>query len=315
MSKFPWGNNRRFNSYTEFFRKTFGGRVQKVAVDAGFTCPNRDGTKGHGGCTYCVNDAFNPSYCKPEKGITRQIEEGIEFHKFRYRRSLKYIVYFQSYTNTYGDSQKIIELYDEALRYPGVTGLIIGTRPDCLDEKILEYLTKKSEKYFVSVELGIESVYDKTLKRINRGHTFSDTVEAVETLNNYGLMVGGHYIFGLPGETIEEMLKSVDVLSSLHLHSIKFHQLQIFKGTVMEAEYADSPGDFNLFADVDEYLEFMVKIVERLNPSICIDRIASEVPERFNAGQQWKIRYDSVLRLFEKKLEEKDTWQGKYFNN
>ena len=177
--KYPWGHNRRFNAYSNYFRNLFGARVQKVSVDAGFTCPNRDGTKGTGGCTYCNNDAFNPSYCLPEKSVTQQIEEGIKFHKWRYRGSDSYLAYFQAFSNTYAPVETLKKLYGEALKYPGVIGLIIGTRPDCIDNEKLEYLKELSARCYIAVEYGIESCYNKTLERINRGHTFEEAENAL----------------------------------------------------------------------------------------------------------------------------------------
>ena len=251
---FPWGHERRFNSYTNYFRKTFGERVQKVSINAGFTCPNRDGTKGTGGCTYCINDAFNPSYCRPDKSVTTQIREGIDFHKKRYRRASFYLAYFQAYSNTYASPEILRELYEEALRYPGVIGLIIGTRPDCIDEQKLVYLKDLAQKYYVAVEYGIETCYDKTLLRINRAHTFADAVNAVRLTSEYGINTGAHFIFGLPGETENEMLEEALKISELPLTTVKFHQLQILKGTTIEREYNNNPSDFKLFT-LEEYLK------------------------------------------------------------
>ena len=196
---YPWGNERRFNAYSNYFRSRYGARIQKVSIDAGFTCPNRDGTKGTGGCTYCNNDAFNPSYCLSEKSVTRQIEEGIDFHKRRYKEATSYLAYFQAYSNTYASLQKLKELYEEALSFPGVIGLVIGTRPDSIDQEKLTYIKSLSEKYYISIEYGIESCYDKTLKRINRGHTFADAVDALEKTSELGINTGAHFILGLPG--------------------------------------------------------------------------------------------------------------------
>jgi uncharacterized protein len=176
---YPWGHHRRFNAYANYFRSMYGARVQKVSVDAGFTCPNRDGSRGHGGCSFCLNDAFNPSYCMPEKSVTVQIAEGIEFHRKRYSEASSYLAYFQAYSNTYAPIDTLKRLYEEALSHPGIIGLVIGTRPDCVNDEKLGYIAELSHKYYISVEYGIESCYDKTLARINRGHTFIEAVEAV----------------------------------------------------------------------------------------------------------------------------------------
>ena len=310
---YPWGHERRFNAYSNYFRSIYGARVQKVSIDAGFTCPNRDGTMGSGGCTYCNNDAFNPSYCVPAKSVSQQIEEGIEFHKWRYSEAVSYLAYFQAYSNTYAPLGKLIELYDEALSYPGVIGLIIGTRPDCIDEEKLIYLKELSQRYYLAVEYGIESCYNKTLDRINRGHSFEDAVWAVERTAALGINTGAHFIFGLPGETREEMLNQVSVISKLPLKTIKFHQLQIIKGTKMEKEFHNNPDDFELFT-WEEYLDFFICFLERLNPSFVVERFTGEAPPRFLTGEGWgKKRTDQIVNLIEKRLNELDTWQGRLY--
>ena len=177
---YQWGDNRRFNSYKRFLQERFGGRMQKLTLNAGFTCPNRDGSIGVGGCTYCVNEAFNPSYCDVRKSVTQQLDEGIEFHQNRYRRADGYLAYFQAYSNTYASLEKMDELYRPAIEHPLIRGIVVGTRPDCIDDRKLEYFARLQEKMFVSIEYGIESCYDKTLMRINRGHTFRQAVDAIE---------------------------------------------------------------------------------------------------------------------------------------
>jgi radical SAM protein (TIGR01212 family) len=311
--EFPWGHQRRFNAYPDYFRKLFGSRIQKVSIDAGFTCPNRDGTKGTGGCTYCNNDAFNPSYCVPEKSVTRQIEQGISFHKKRYREASSYLAYFQAYSNTYASLERLKELYEEALRYPGIIGLIIGTRPDCIDNEKLMYLKELSRKYYVSIEYGIESCYDKTLKRINRGHTYNEAVDAINMTSCLGVNTGAHFIFGLPGESRDEMLEEAEIVSQLPLTTVKFHQLQIIRGTVMEAEYRNSTSEFQMFT-WDEYLDFIIKFLERFNPSIVVERFTGEAPPRFLAEQPWgNKRTNRITHLIEKRLEELNTWQGRLY--
>lgn len=287
--------------------------MQKVSIDAGFTCPNRDGSIGTGGCTYCNNDAFNPSYCRPEKSVSTQIDEGINFHKWRYKEATSYLAYFQAYSNTYAPLWRIRRLYEEALDFPGVAGLIIGTRPDCVDEEKLIYLKELSEKRYVAVEYGVESCYNKTLRRINRGHSFEDAVLTIEKTAALGINTGAHFILGLPGETREEMLQQADIISGLPLKSVKFHQLQIIKGTEMEKEFREKPEDFELFT-WDEYLSFFVSFLERLNPSIVVERFTGEAPLRFLTGPGWgKKRADQIVNLIEKRLEELDTWQGRLY--
>lgn len=310
---YPWGHERRFNAYSNYFRTIYGARVQKVSIDAGFTCPNRDGTKGTGGCTYCNNDAFNPSYCIPEKSVSQQIEEGVTFHKWRYSEAVSYLAYFQAFSNTYAPLETLRTLYEEALNYPGVVGIIIGTRPDCIDEEKLAYIKELSLKSYIAVEYGIESCYNKTLKRINRGHSFEDAVAAVIRTAELGINTGAHFIFGLPGETREEMLAQADKISALPLKTVKFHQLQIIKGTAMEKEFQQNPSDFQLFG-WDEYLDFFICFLERLNPAIVVERFTGEAPLRFLTGEGWgKKRTDQIVSLIEKRLEELDTWQGKLY--
>jgi len=311
---YPWGHDRRFNAYSNYLRNIYGARIQKVSIDAGFTCPNRDGTKGTGGCTYCNNVAFNPSYCTPEKSIKEQIEEGISFHKWRYRKAVSYLAYFQAYSNTYATLAKLRELYQEALSYPGVVGLIIGTRPDCIDKEKLDFLKEISEKYYLVVEYGIESCYNKTLKRINRGHTFEAAVNAVKATATLGINTGAHFIFGLPGETTEEMLSEAEIISLLPLKTVKFHQLQIIKGTSIEEEFRKNPKDFHLFS-WDEYLEFFIKFLERLNPAFIVERFTGEAPPDFLSEIVWgRKRTDQIVNLIEKRLEELDTWQGRFYS-
>ena len=307
---YPWKHKRRFNSYTEYIKNQFGGRVQKLTIDAGFTCPNRDGSKGTGGCTYCDNDAFNPSYCSPVKTIYRQIEEGIEFHHARYRRAKGYLAYFQAYSNTYAPLEKLKPLYEEALSYPGVKGLVIGTRPDCVDDQILDYLADLSDKTYIIIEYGIESCYDKTLQRINRGHDFKTTVNALERSHARGIITGGHVIIGLPGESEAEILDEIPILSGLPLNTIKFHQLQIFRGTKMGNDFENHPEEFQLFK-LDEYLGLMVMIIERLNPDIVVERIAGEAPPKYDLNPSWGLRNDQILIRFEELLEKLNTWQGR----
>lgn len=304
-------SGKRYNSYNEYFKRTFGSRVQKVSIDAGFKCPNRDGTTGLGGCTYCNNEAFNPSYCHPSKSVTQQINEGIEFHKVRYRRAMKYLAYFQTYSNTYDSLEKLKAIYDEALSHPDVVGLVIGTRPDCIDEEKLKYFSELSKKQYVIIEYGMETTNEQSLIDLNRGHTHSLTDEMIRKTASYDIKTGAHLIFGLPGETRDEMLERATLVSKLPLNTVKFHQLQIVVDTVMAKEYRDNPAKFNLFT-LEEYITFIVKFIERLNPEIVIERFTGEVPPRFLAAAAWgKLRSDQVAARIEEELEKQDTWQGK----
>ena len=308
---YEWGTTRRFNSYADWFGRLFGGRVQKVSINAGFTCPNRDGTLGTGGCTYCNNEAFIPAYCTPEKSVTEQIEQGIAFHRRRYRRAANYIAYFQAYTNTYAGTERLISLYDEALNHPAVTGIVIGTRPDCVSSDLLDRLAVMARDYFIMIEYGIESVHDETLKRINRGHDYASAEKAVRETAARGLNVGAHLIFGLPGENRNMLEKSAETISSLSLRSLKIRQLQLVRGTVMAEEYKMNPGDFELYS-LDEYIDLVISFTERLAPGIMIDRISGEAPPRLlDDPRDWNMRSNEIFRLFEKRLEERETWQGR----
>ena len=312
IREYRWANTRRFNSYTEYFQRIFGCRVQKLTIHAGFTCPNRDGSKGTGGCTFCNNDAFNPSYCQPGKGITRQIEEGIEFHRKRYSGSDKYLAYFQAYTNTYAHLDKLKTLYEKALAHPSVIGLAIGTRPDCIDEELLDYLAELSEHNYLIVEYGIESCYNNTLIRVNRGHTFEESLDAVYLTAKKGIRQGAHFIIGLPGETDEDILAGMKIISRLPLQNIKFHQLQIVRYTSMADQYEKNPGSFKLYS-LQEYLNLVVRIIELLNPAFVVERIAGEAHPDYLIKPSWGLRYYEILQRFEDLLESRDTWQGRRF--
>ncbi|HCM60449.1 MAG TPA: TIGR01212 family radical SAM protein [Bacteroidales bacterium] len=308
---YEWGTTRRFNAYADWFARLFGGRVQKVSINAGFTCPNRDGTLGTGGCTYCNNEAFIPAYCTPEKSVTEQIEQGIAFHRHRYRRADTYIAYFQAYTNTYAGTEKLMDLYDQALNHPAVTGIVIGTRPDCVSSELLDRLAVMARDYFIMIEYGIESVHDGILKRINRGHDYATAEKAVRETAARGLNVGAHLIFGLPGENRKMLEESAETISSLPLTSIKIRQLQLIKGTVMAEEYKMNPQAFDLFP-LDEYIDLVISFTERLAPGIMIDRISGEAPPRLlDDPRDWHMRSNEIFRLFEQRLGERDTWQGR----
>ena len=303
----------RYNSYIGYFKKTYGERLQKVVVDAGFTCPNRDGLVGTGGCTYCDNAAFHPGYSTAGIPIHEQIDEGIKFHRVRYRKAEKFLAYFQPYSNTYAPLERLREVYEEALSHPLVAGIVIGTRPDCVDEDKLDYLASLARDHVVVIEYGIESVYDRTLQRINRGHSFEDAVRAVEMTAARGLTQGAHFIFGLPGETVGDMLGYAPIINKLPLHSVKFHQLQIVRGTAMEKEFAARPSDFVTFS-LDEYLDFIADLLERLRPDLYIERFAGEVPPRFVNSTPWGLlRNTELIRLLEQRLEQRNTFQGRLF--
>ena len=329
FEKYGFPDGKRYNSFVGYFKRKYGERLQKIVLDAGFTCPNRDGKVGRGGCTYCDNAAFHPSYSTSGKSLHQQLDEGIEFHKVRYRTTEHYLAYFQSFSNTYAPLDRLRELYEEALSHPDVVGIVIGTRPDCVDEEKLDYLADLNQGRvlkdwtrtlsedgtrtapIVIVEYGIESCYDSTLERINRGHDFETACKAVKMTAERGIDVGAHFILGLPGETRQMMLDACSLINDLPLRSVKFHQLQIVKGTQMEKEYAQMPQDFERFS-LEEYLDFFVEVLERLRPDLFIERFVGEVPPRFVNETPWGlIRNVELLRLLEARLLEKDSWQGK----
>ena len=308
---YPWGDTRRFNSYKRFLQQQFGTRVQRLTLDAGFTCPNRDGTVGTGGCTYCLNDAFNPSYCTPNKSVEQQLAEGMEFHHNRYRRAGAYLAYFQAFSNTHAPLPQLKEIYRPALQNPLVKGIVVGTRPDCIDAEKLDYFAELQQRMFVSIEYGVESCNDTTLRRINRGHDFATAERAIRMTAERGIHCAAHFIYGLPGETPDEWMKEVGIINQLPINGIKFHQLQIIKGTKMQQEFIEYPADFHIFT-TENYIDFIVKITERLNPAFTIERFAGEVPPRYLFVNLWGLtRYDVILQKIEKRMEECDTWQGK----
>lgn len=332
FAKYGFPDGKRYNSFVGYFRRKYGERLQKIVLDAGFTCPNRDGKVGRGGCTYCDNAAFHPSYSTAGKSLHQQMDEGIEFHKVRYRTTEHYLAYFQSFSNTYAPLERLKSLYEEALSHPQVVGIVIGTRPDCVDEEKLDYLADLAEGRVlegwsrslsdgqernapvVIVEYGIESCYDQTLVRINRGHDFGTARRAVEMTAVRGLDVGVHFILGLPGETRQMMLDACGLINALPIRSVKFHQLQFVKGTKMEKEYEEKPQDFERFS-LEEYIDFFVDMLERLRPDLFIERFVGEVPPRFVNETPWGlIRNVELLRLLEKRLEERNTWQGRLIN-
>ncbi len=311
---YPWGDERRFNSYAAYFKRTFGSRMQKVTINAGFGCPNRDGSISWGGCTFCRNDAFTPSYCQSHKSITQQIEEGIEFHRRRYRTAQRYLAYFQSFSNTYAPLEQLKRCYDEALAHPDVAGIVVGTRPDCVDEQKLDYFAELSKQKYVILEYGVESCYDTTLRNINRGHDFATAERAIKMTAERGIHCGAHFILGLPGESEQMLVEQVEKINSLPLTTIKFHQLQLFKDTPMAKEYDAHPERFH-FWSVDEYIDLFVEIVRRLRPDIVIERFAGEAPPRYHHIEGWGlIRNETLLMMLDKQLELKDVYQGDIFN-
>lgn len=300
-----------YNEFAPFLREYFSFKVQKISLNAGFTCPNRDGTKGLGGCTYCNNQTFNPDYCKTEKSITQQLEEGKQFFARKYP-DMKYLAYFQAYTNTYAGLEGLKRKYEEALTVDGVVGLVIGTRPDCMPDDLLRYLAELNKHTFLLVEYGIETTSDETLQRINRGHTFAETFEVVNRTADAGILTGGHVILGLPGETHESIVAQAAILSRLPLTTLKMHQLQLIRGTRMAREYELHPEDFHLF-DVDEYIDLVIDYVEHLRPDLVLERFVSQSPKELLIAPDWGLKNYEFTARVQKRMKERGAYQGKAY--
>jgi len=313
MGSFLWKSEKRYNDFSGYFRRKFDGRVQKISIDAGFTCPNRDGSRGTGGCSYCNNQTFSPAYCNLEKSVTAQLNEGIEFFALKYN-SMKYLAYFQSYSNTYAPVENLQTLYEEALRHPKVIGLVIATRPDCLTPEILDYLQLLAQRYYIMVEFGIESHKNSSLEQINRGHTFEKSILALQETARRKIHNCAHLILGLPGETEADWLDQARVISSLPVENLKLHQLQIHKNTRMYCEYLQNPEQFSMFT-VESYLELVVQYLELLNPSIVVERFVSEAPDELLVAPRWGLKNFEFTAKLEKLLQARDTWQGRLYKS
>lgn len=302
---------QRYNEFGPWLKNLLGMKVQKISINAGFTCPNRDGSVGVGGCTYCNNQTFNPEYCRTEKSVAQQLEEGKRFFARKYPE-MKYMAYFQAYTNTYSELDDLKRKYEDALGIDGVVGLVIGTRPDCVPDNLLDYLAELNRQVCVIVEYGIESVYDKTLERINRGHDYACVVDAVNRTSERGLITGGHVILGLPGESRDDILKCADVLSELPLTTLKLHQLQLIKGTRMAEEYFANPEGFHLFG-ADEYVDLVIDYVERLRPEIVLERFVSQSPSSLLAIPGWGLKNFEFVEKVRHRMEERNAYQGRLY--
>ena len=288
-----------YNDFGSWIRKQFPDfRVQKISIDAGFSCPNRDGRISSGGCTYCDNRTFNPSYCDRRKSIAEQLEEGKSFFSRKYP-DMKYLAYFQAYTNTYAKVELLRSMYEEALAVPDIVGIVIGTRPDCVSDELLDYLEDLSKRTFVLVEYGIESANDVTLRRINRGHDFACSRKAVEKTHARGILTGAHIIIGLPGEDAAESLRQAPIISSLPLDILKIHQMQIIKGTPLAREYAEHP--FHVYT-VEEYIDVIVKYIQLLRKDLVLERFVSQSPKELLVAPKWGLKNYEFTNLLNNKL-------------
>lgn len=298
-----------YTTLAEFLQRFFAGKVQKLSLNAGFSCPNRDGTIGRGGCTYCNNRTFSPDYCHHDEGIARQLQRGKEFFARKYPE-MQYLAYFQAYTSTYAPTDHLVRLYTEALDQPGVVGLVIGTRPDCMPDDLLEWLAERARQTFVMVEYGIESCHDTTLLRINRGHDFACAAETVERTRRAGVKVGGHFILGLPRETHTDIMTAITRINALELDTVKFHQLQIVRGTPMEAEYATHPELFGLYHTAEEYCHLVCDVLERLTPGTAVERFTSSSPRELLIAPDWGLKNHEFTALVVKEMRRRGSTQG-----
>ena len=309
---FSKNKNAFYTEFSAYLRKKFPEmNVQKISINAGFTCPNRDGTKGIGGCSYCNNETFNPNYCKRDKSITDQLNEGIRFFSHKYH-DMKYLAYFQAYTNTYASLHELKQKYEESLAFPEVVGLVIGTRPDCMPDELLNYLSELAEGVYIQVEYGIESTLDDTLLRVNRGHTYQQSIDVIRRTAERGIAVGAHLILGLPGENREQILTHADRISSLPIVTLKLHQLQIIRNTAMEREFIAYPGRFRLYTPF-EYAELVVNFLERLNPQIAVERFISQSPKELLIAPDWGLKNFEFTAIVNKLFDLRHTRQGRFF--
>lgn len=301
----------RYYDYSTFLQKHFKGKVQKISINGGFTCPNRDGTISRGGCTFCNNQTFNPEYCQSGRPIAQQLQDGIRFFRKKYP-SMKYLAYFQAYTSTYASLPQLIEKYEEALSTPDVIGIIIGTRPDCMPPDLLQYLAQLARRTFVTVEYGIESTLDRTLRHINRGHNFQTAAETIRQTAAAGIITGAHLIIGLPQESPDDILSHARKISRLPLNTIKLHQLQLIRNTRMASEYQAHPEQFDI-PQLETYIDRAIDFTERLRPDIAIERFISQSPQSLLIAPNWGIKNHEFTARIIRRMKERNTWQGKLY--
>ena len=302
-------NTPYYNDYGTWIRRQFEFRVQKISIDAGFTCPNRDGRISTGGCIYCDNRTFNPSYCQRRLSVSNQLAEGKQFFAHKYP-DMKYLAYFQAFTNTYAPIAQLKALYEEALQVEDIVGIVIGTRPDCVSDELLDYLAELNERTFVLVEYGLESTNNDTLLRINRGHSFEQSVSALERTHQRGLLTGAHIILGLPGEDAAESLRQAPILSQLPIDILKIHQMQIIRGTRLAEEFEREP--FHIYT-VDEYIELIAQYIQRLRPDMVLERFVSQSPKELLIAPHWGLKNYEFTNKLVNYLKAKDIHQGQLF--
>lgn len=300
----------RINSYGHYLRQRFGCRVSKVNVDAGFTCPNRDGSKGTGGCIYCNNVSFSPRDTLAEISLEEQLAAGMAYHRTRLK-SEKFIVYFQKYTNTYAAVEHLANLYQRALSVPDVLGISVGTRPDCLTDEALELLTRIAKQHYVCLELGLQSADDAILEQINRGHSLDDFLTAVQRASNRGFDICAHLIHGFPGEQPDEFIKSADLLNGLPgISSVKLHQLHAVEGTELAAMYRR--GEFTPLT-LEQYVATAADFLERLAPRISVQRLYGSSPIEIRVAPQWGLKNNQMWYAVLNELKRRDSRQGQRY--
>lgn len=297
---------KHYNDFSTWLRRQLGCKVQKISIDAGFSCPNRDGTLTTGGCVFCDNKAFSPAYCRGNKSVKRQVEDGISFFKKKYK-DMKYLAYFQAFTNTHAPVEYLKSLYEEALSIEDVVGIVIGTRPDCVSDDILNYLEELNRQTFMIVEYGIESTDNKMLKRINRGHTYECSVRAIERTKERDILVGGHVILGLPGMTEEDCIREVERLNNTQLDILKLHQLQVVKDTRLAEEYLEKP--FKVF-NIDEYIRLVATLIQHIRPDMILDRFISQSPAEMLIAPKWGIKNYEFANALDNYLAKNNIYQG-----
>lgn len=299
-------NTPYYYDYGTWIRSRFPFRVQKISIDAGFTCPNRDGRLSTGGCIYCDNRTFNPAYCQRQDSITLQLEAGKQFFARKYPE-MKYLAYFQAYTNTYASINHLRKLYEEALQVEDVVGIVIGTRPDCVSDALLDYLEDLNQRCFLIMEYGVESANDETLRRINRGHTFEQSRLTIEKTHRHGILTGAHIILGLPGEDAQENLRQASIISALPIDILKIHQMQIIRGTRLANEFEQKP--FHIY-DIDEYIRLIACYIQRLRKDLVLERFVSQSPKEMCIAPHWGLKNHEFTDLLNNYLKAHDIHQG-----
>lgn len=303
-------HGRRYHAYNDWVKHAHGGRLQKISIDAGFTCPNRDGSLGIGGCSFCNNEGFTPAYLREQRRIDEQIDTGLAFMRRRYPDARQFLAYFQAYSNTYATLEELAARYSQALRHPAIAGIVVGTRPDCLADEVLNYLADLAKTHIVELEIGIESCSDTVLEECLRGHDFACTRDAIARAAARGLFVTGHLLLGLPGESRASLIAGALALAELPIDALKFHQLQIVRGTRLANLWRQNPECVPLLEPAD-YLDAVVDMLEHLPASVRIQRLGSEVPPALRLSPDWGIRLSSFPAMLEARLLARDTWQSR----